>query len=215
MPYLTPEITPPNTRCWRLNIPRDKQILGAILGQLLDLTASHNWEQTTGITVDETIALMQKMFDDFSIGSYCMIGSLIHYVTINPPTGVLKCDGSQYLRADYPDLYSDLPGALIIDADNFITPTIQDQFMLAAGTTFTALDVGGAADVALTIDELPAHSHNYDKPSQGIDLEGVGIPDITSVGLPFIATATSTDGADDAHENMPPYQTFEVGIVAL
>ncbi len=215
MAYITPENTPANARCWRLFIPRDRQILGAILGQLLELTASWNWEQTTGISVAETQALMQTMFDKFSVGDYCMIGALIHYATLSPPAGVLECDGTQYLRVDYPDLYADLPAALIIDADNFIVPTVEDQFLLGSGSTFAPLDTGGAVDVALTIDELPAHSHNYDKPSPGIDLEGVGVPDPTSVGIPFISTASSTDGADDAHENMPPYQAFKVGIVAL
>ncbi len=214
MPFITPESTPANVRCWRLSVPRDRQILGVITGALHELTKPHNWEQTTGITVDETVVLMQEMYDEFAIGSWCMIGGLIHYVTSSPPTGVLLCDGTQYLRVDYPDLYAVLPISLIIDADNFITPTIQDSFLLASGATYPPEDVGGSETHQLSEAELPSHSHTYNLPTTALDMFTAGPPDPTAIGIPFIPTLTSAIGSDAAHENMPPFIAYRCGIIA-
>lgn len=184
------------------------------MGQLLELTESWNWEQTTGITVSETTDLMQEMFDEFSVGSYCMIGSLIHYVTNSPPTGVLLCDGTQYLRVDYPDLYADLPASLIIDADNFIVPDIQDSFLLAAGATYAVQETGGEIDHTLTVAEIAAHAHNYNFPNISLDMRSVGVPNLESASTPPVVLATTSTGGDVAHNNMPPYVAWKVGIVA-
>lgn len=214
MPFVTPQSTPIDKRCWRINIPIDEQILGAILGQLNELTKASNWEQVTGITVDATTDIFKDIFDEFSVGSFCMIGSLIHYVTNSPPHGVLLCDGQQYLRVNYPDLYADLPASLIVDADNFIVPTIEDVFMLASGATYSPEDVGGAETHQLSISELPPHSHLYSLPTQGLAFHSAGPPDPQRIGIPFIPTATSSVGSDAAHENMPPFVAYKVGIVA-
>ena len=36
---------------------------------------------------------------------------------------------------------------------------IQDRFLLCAGTTYAAGTTGGAANVTLTTDQMPSHSH--------------------------------------------------------
>ncbi len=214
MAFITPLITPVDTRCWRLSIPRDRDIQGVILGHLLQLTHDYNWEQTTGISVAETVSLMQEMFDDFSVGSFCMIGSLIHFVTNSPPVGVLLCDGTQYLRVDYPDLYADLPISLIIDADNFVVPTIQDTFMLASGLTYLPEDTGGSETHILIEAEMPSHIHQSPYPNIAIDIKSVGAPNIESASNPPVYLPSQATGGDQAHENMPPFIAYKVGIVA-
>lgn len=214
MPFVTPENAPTETRCWRMSIPVNKQVLGAVLGQLHELTKTHNWEQVGGITVAETVSIFQDLFDDFSIGQFCMIGSLIHYVTNSPPHGVLLCDGTQYLRVDYPALYADLPASLIVDADNFIVPTIEDVFLLSAGTTYSPEDTGGEIDHTLVEADLPAHVHDYLHVTFGLDFYSAGPPDPTGIGTPYPTLQTSSVGGDGAHNNMPPYIAWKVGIVA-
>lgn len=59
-------------------------------------------------------------------------------------------------------------GAIYISANNtnpstFIGGTwvqIQDTFLLAAGTTYTAGDTGGEATHTLTVEESPSHTHD-------------------------------------------------------
>lgn len=143
-----------------------------------------------------------------------MIGALVHYATDEPPHSLLKCDGAQHLRTDYPRLYAELPAGLIIDADNFITPTVEGVVMLATNGTYLQGDTGGESEHTLTVAEMPAHNHLYDKPTFNIDVESVGLPDPLGVGNPSIPTLTSSSGSGNSHNNMQPYIAYHVGIVA-
>lgn len=214
MPFITPETIPLAEYCGRLFIPDDPYILAALHGVMDELGNPNNWEQVTGVTAVAIADAMREMQAELWIGQYCMIGSLIHYVTDNPPHSILKCDGTNYLRVDFPRLYAELPAGLIIDADNFVVPTIQDAMLLATGTAYSQGDVGGEAMHTLTTDEMPAHSHLYDKPTFNLDVETVGIPDPLGVGNPAIPTLTSSVGGGNSHENMPPYIAYHCGIVA-
>lgn len=40
------------------------------------------------------------------------------------------------------------------------TPNLQDRFVVGAGNTYTLNDTGGAAQMALSVDQMPAHSHS-------------------------------------------------------
>ncbi len=214
MPYITPLNISTTVFCGRLFIPNDIYILAAVRGALDVLSDPSQWEQVTGVSTDAIADAMQQMSSELWIGQYCMIGALIHYVTDTPPHSILKCDGTQYLRVDYPRLYSELPAGLIVDSDNFIVPTIEDVFMLATGGTHAQGDTGGQEAHTLTTDEMPAHDHLYDKPTFNIDTEAPGVPDPSGVGEPAIPTLTSSSGGGQPHENMPPFSAYHVGIVA-
>lgn len=91
---------------------------------------------------------------------------------------------------------------------------IQDTFLLAAGSTYTAGDTGGEANHTLTTNEIPAHTHKYAQYKGSAGWSG------TSPQRNFIKT-TNNDGYSDtdnsgymttistggsgAHNNMPPY----------
>lgn len=214
MPFVTPEITPTENQCWRFSIPIDEQILGSILGQLNELTKEHNWEQTGGITVSETVAILKDVFDSFSVGNRCMIGSLIHYATTNPPDGVLACDGTQYLRVDYPKLYDTILASYIVDADNFVVPDIEDAFLLGAGPTYLVEDIGGEIDHTLVEAEMPAHIHQTAYPQLTVDIKSVGAPTIESASNPPIYLPSQSAGGNQSHNNMPPFVAFKIGIIA-
>ena len=214
MPYITPISTPAETICWRVFIPNDVRTIAAFLGQLSDLYKPELWEQTDGVSVEDTIALFDTVYETLESRCDKMIGVLVHYVTSQPPNNVLECDGTQYLRVDYPDLYAALPTNYIIDADNFIVPDIQDKFIMASGIDHVPEDVGGESEHTLTIEELPAHSHNYNYPNASVDFKSTGVPDLSALANPPIAISTSSVGSDVAHNNLPPYVAHKVGIVA-
>ncbi len=214
MPYITPSETPPDSNCRRLFVPNSTNMVAAILGQILELTEDVNWEQTTGISVAETTAIWETIYLQFSQGDFCMIGAIVAMLNDTTPDHMLLCDGSEFDRVDYPQLYAVLPVALIIDVDTGSVPDLRDSFILAAGVVYDPLDTGGAETHTLTEAELPAHSHNYDKPSINIDVESVGIPDPTGVGKPMLPTATSDTGSGDAHNNMPPFHALKYAVIA-
>lgn len=79
---------------------------------------------------------------------------------------------------------------------------IQDRFLLCAGSTYKAGKTGGEASHTLTIDEIPAHTH---------DIVG-DVLDWGTGGRPYFGTGqyddtvkTSSVGGGQAHNNMPPY----------
>lgn len=66
MPYLTGESLPSELVCGRLFIPNDRQLIANIKGAIWQLTKAYNWEQFGAVTVDETVAAMETMFDVFN-----------------------------------------------------------------------------------------------------------------------------------------------------
>lgn len=80
---------------------------------------------------------------------------------------------------------------------------IQDVFLLAAGSQYSAGSTGGEATHALTVDEMPSHTH-YVRGSgfnQGAGLTA-SVSDSSDAYRPL---AASSAGGNAAHNNMPPY----------
>lgn len=86
---------------------------------------------------------------------------------------------------------------------------IEDRFLLAAGSNYTAGDTGGEATHTLTIAEMPSHTHQTDNAPRYNPLTYVD-----SDGLVYVATSGNkkmktsdilATGGDQPHNNMPPY----------
>lgn len=102
---------------------------------------------------------------------------------------------------------------------------IKDSFVLAAGDTYQAGATGGQADVTLTEDMIPAHSHNQNINGNGIDdwknSQGrhVSLPQQSSGASGYAVNTngliwcggsamrihTDATGGGKSHTNMPPY----------
>lgn len=94
------------------------------------------------------------------------------------------------------------------------TPDLRDKFVLGAGNNYTVGDTGGEKEHALTIDEMPNHTHSVTASFTASRL-GYGSNDYVKYAN------NSTDGSWDnvslnnisidstgggkAHNNMPPY----------
>lgn len=79
---------------------------------------------------------------------------------------------------------------------------IQDMFLLAAGTTYSAGSTGGEATHTLTVDEIPSHSHSYRDQGSYNSWTSSSSGDLNY--KPVSGTTGSTGGGQ-AHNNMPPY----------
>ena len=87
---------------------------------------------------------------------------------------------------------------------------IKDTFLLAAGDTYAAGSIGGEERHALTINEMPSHTHTYlrhqfdrnDTGETGADVYGAN-----NKTLPQVSATTESTGGSMAHNNMPPYLT--------
>lgn len=96
-----------------------------------------------------------------------MLGAIVP-VIIAPaslPAHLLPCDGSEYLREDYPALYALLDSAFIVDGDHFVTPDLRGITVIGAGLynpgaiNYTVNSLTGARRHTLTEAEMPSHTH--------------------------------------------------------
>ena len=94
---------------------------------------------------------------------------------------------------------------------------LKDVFLLGAGDVYAAGDTGGEEEVTLTVEQMPAHTHDgiryygndgaisLNGGSSGYQLEWVNG---TGYGQSDIITAEA--GGGTAHNNMPPYAVVYV-----
>ena len=137
----------------------------------------------------------------------------------------LDCDGSSYLRVDYPSLYSVIASAYIIDADNFKVPDLRDAFIRGASAINPIGTIGGTDEETLDISKMPAHSH-VSPPHSHSDSGAIGSTVIVNAGAPVpsalpITTITGSasvtignEGGGLPHNNIPSFESISYVIVA-
>jgi|AGSF01.1.fsa_nt_gi Microcystin-dependent protein len=83
------------------------------------------------------------------------------------------------------------------------TPDLRDRFIVGAGNSYAVASTGGAATVALTVEQMPAHSHVFSRIFAQID--GGGIFPGGNNDSPTLQDNTNLTGGNQPHENRPPY----------
>lgn len=126
----------------------------------------------------------------------------------------IPCDGGVYLKDDYPLLYDALDSHYIISGTQFTVPDLRDRVPAGAGGSYAVGDTFGVDNVTLTLDQIPPHSHNYNYPSVGIDIESVGVPDVTAVGNPPFSLVSGSAGGGQSHENRQPSYAINWYVIA-
>lgn len=193
---------------------RALSIDGALLPHVSDLvthlTDSWRWLEV-GDSVPDVIAECKEALESWYQKMF--IGQISSFLGALPD-GWLLLDGSTYDEADYPELWSVLDAQFKDEpSSTFTLPDFGGLVLVSSGNGFVVGDVGGLDAVTLSIAELPSHTHNYQQVIIDIDVKTVGAPDPT--GARFGAMVpTSATGGDASHENMQPYFTVVMGILA-
>lgn len=186
----------------------DSALIPHVSDAITKLTNDYVWlEKGDSVSdiVTECLDAIYSWYDFMNIGQVSsFLGAL--------PAGWLALDGSTYDEDDYPELWGALDAQFKDEpSSTFTLPDMGGLVNVAAGNGFLVGDDGGVADVALSIAELPAHTHNYLSTIFDIDIKTVGVPDPggARVGPPAATTAT---GSGSSHDNMMPYFTVVMGI---
>lgn len=203
------------SQCYQLSGQQIMTILA--LADRFKWTASWYSPTDAAMDADAIDALVDNLQSELMLGGICpggntVIGSIFAVATI-PPAGTLKCDGTQYLRIDYPDLYAILDAAFIVDADNFVVPDLRNRMVVGSGDTYSMDDSGGAATHTLVEAEMPPHSHDtiHSVYTQS-EVKNRAAP-ATGTYARVATEPTTETGGGLPHNNMPPYRALIYVIV--
>jgi len=141
-------------------------------------------------------------------GGECVImpiGSTAIWHMETPPVGWLICDGSGYLKAEYPKLYALFGDKYGESPDFFGVPDLRSKVPYGADFDIELDDTFGEANHTLTTAEMPAHNHAPLSPHTnffGFRSGGTNTAPAGTV-LGVMATTANAGGGGD-HNNIQP-----------
>lgn len=171
-------------------------------------------EAETYAAVNFAKALIEDLYNIESVGGDMPIGAVSAFMVTSVPAGWLLCDGSQYLRVDYPDLYAIIEPAFIVDADNFIVPDLLNRVIMGAETPRNPGSTGGTSSVTLTEAEMPVHDHEVQAFFTGGVAGTVNYTPNAGWTLNRDVRVTDETGGGEAHNNLQPFLTLDFYIRA-
>jgi len=199
-----PAALPVTVQCRRIFIPDDSDIRQSVYGALRRLGDFWRWEdETPGVSRDDIADRMMAMLLEFLEMPPIAPGEIFMYLTDNLPDHSLPLDGGTYDGADYPALFDVLATSLKNGDGTFTLPDFGASY--PAGVSGAALpgDVVGANSVALTVSEIPAHTHGDSDYQHVAPVPTAPGPDpVASVPI-LTAGNTGSAGGGAAHENRP------------
>ena len=84
------------------------------------------------------------------------------------------------------------------------TPDLRDRFIVGAGSAYSIGNTGGQNSVTLTVNQIPAHTHTYERTDVGINVNDRPWP-ASNNDCDMTTQNTSSTGGGQSHENRPPY----------
>ena len=179
---------------------------GAVTATKLQSSASNDAQRAVGTNhIQDKAVSAAKLADDtqaylsFPLGGIVMWSGTIAQI----PGGWYLCDGGTYGGLKTPDLRN----RFIVGANDVTKTGTTSQtgpgFNVETGeliANYTPGDIGGFTAHKLTIDEMPAHVHSQGyQGSISNGIRGGSSGDVNQ------QVNTGSAGADDYHENRPPY----------
>lgn len=197
----------------------------------LDEVTDADWDEIEKLVGNVYEALMTPL-----------VGQVMPVLMGTVPENMLLCDGTQYLRVDYPALYDVLDVAFIDDADHFTLPDLRGRVVVGSGngpglSPYNVGAMGGEEAHALSQIEGPSHAHALNDPGHVhtpqtgttvfVGRTAGGSTDWVraTAGATFrqdASTASATtgitmdsSGSNVPHNNIQPYVSLNWAVVAF
>ena len=146
------------------------------------------------------------------VNRLCPTGTVESFAGSVAPDGWLLCNGANVPRNTYPVLFNVI-GVVYGAGDGastFTLPDMRGKVSIAAGqgaglTNRVLGAAGGEENHLLTLNEIPAHTHTYDKQN---GVQNINAPDaagITAANDPTSVTNSGSAGGSAAHNVMQPF----------
>lgn len=176
----------------------DSALFPHIGDAITQLTNESQWE-AVGDAVDDIVTTCKNSVESWY--SDMLIGSLQMFL-MEPPSGWLLCDGTTHDKVDYPELWAILPSQLTTPTQ-FTLPDFTSAFLAGTDTEGEIGDEAGQNTFALSVGQLPAHSHLYTPPTLTINAETPVVPIPTAgIGTPI---QTGQTGSGEDIDNRPAH----------
>ena len=122
------------------------------------------------------------------------------------PAGWMFCEGQLIPISEYETLFNLIGTTYGGDGQStFALPDLRGRLPVHQGNGFILAETGGAEEITLTVNQIPAHSH----PALGTNNNGAQ----SSPGTQVFARVTGNDiyGSDTPFQNMSPLMITSVG----
>ena len=131
-------------------------------------------------------------------GDLTVVGGAISGFGSVPIGGIIMWSGAE----------NQIPEGWVLCNGNNGTPDLRGRFVVGAGGNYRKGDVGGSDNVALTVSQIPSHSHSYKFTSashSGIFYNDRDTFYFTGNSGVAKTKETLSAGSGQVHENRPPY----------
>lgn len=174
-----------------------------VLAAIKTMQSPYAWITDDYDLTDEAVSEAINELMTIFIPDFTPVGMVMAYAgtVASIPEKWMLCDGATLDADIYPDL-RDVLDTPFDDNTNLYLPDLRDRFIYGMGTGSSLGTTGGAATVALAINELPAHAHgvNY---AAGTGANTLRLAVGNNMGTGIVQSGSVGSGA--AHQNLPPY----------
>mgnify|MGYP003112779393 CR=1 FL=1 len=146
-----------------------------------------------------------------SSGGSVPVATILPFAGSVAPEGFMSCDGAELLASEYAELFGAIGSTYGVGQapGSFKLPDLRGRAPIGAGQGDGLSDrvmasADGAETHQLTVDEMPAHSHQYGAPH----LQTYGMSSFAERGVNPTSQewySVSETGGDQPHNNMQPF----------
>jgi len=142
------------------------------------------------------------------------VGTVVAFCGKEIPARYLPCDGRTLSKKEYFKLYAVIGDVYGASDSTFTLPNLAGRTLVGAGSgaplTSTRIlgEFGGKEDHVLTIEEMPPHSHPFQRHAHNLvsnNLQWKSPPEGPRYEFPPENSVTAVVGGGQPHNNMPPF----------